>query len=355
VATRAEPRPTIRDVAAAAGVSVTTASHALNGYRDVSQATAQGVRQVAQALGYSPNATARGLRLHRTWLIGVVLPGVRTSYFHELLQCIEDRAEALGYGLLLRTSRGNAERERQVLQALREKLVDGVIFANSLADPAYLSTTLAGITIPLVLANPSPEPDLFPMAIADPYTGVRDALIHLRAFGHDQLLYLAGPESPMAWYSRRRNEAVRDTATPERGWRTVDTLLDCTTTAQGYAGTNAYLRQGGTATAVLAFSDHVAAGALQALYDARLRVPDDISVVGFDDLLAPVCSPPLTSVAPPKQALGDAAIALLLEQLAGQPKRSVVLPTTLCIRSSTGPAPAHHRAVGADFRQTEGR
>lgn len=337
MASGSSARVTIRDVATVAGVSVTTVSHALNDYHDVGQATSQRVRRVASELGYVPSTTARGLRLQRTWLIGVILPDVRTSYFHELLQCIEDKADSLGYGILLLTSRGDIDREQRAIEVLQHKQVDGIIFASGRSDPLRQRAMLRGVTVPLVLATPSPDPIDLPAVIPDPYQGVTEALAHLRALGHHYLLYLAGPDGAMSWYSQRRDDAIRDNATSGQGWLRVDVIRNCSAAEHGDDAARQYLQGGGVATAVLAFSDHVAAGVLQALYAMGRRVPDTMSVIGFDDLLASVCAPPLSSVAPPKEEIGDAAITLLLEQLEGQPKRSLVLPTRLLVRASTGP------------------
>jgi LacI family transcriptional regulator len=334
----ARHRPTIHDVAAAAGVSVTTVSHALNGYADVGPSTLERVRRAVYELGYTPRISARGLRLRRTWLIGVLLPAVTTSYFHELLQAIEDAADAAGYGVLLFTSRDDPQREHRTLEVLQEKKeVDGIILASAHVDPGDFRAEVAGIRCPLVLVSPSLGGETA-AAIPDPYDGVVAAFQHLLILGHTHVLYLAGRDGAQSWYSQRRDDAVTAMVARGQGRLRVDSVRRCTTTEHGYLATLSYLRQAGTATAVVAYSDAVAAGALRAIYEARLRVPDDISVIGFDDVIAEICVPPLTSVAPPKKELGQAALTLLLEQMDGQPRRSVVLATTLTCRASTGRA-----------------
>lgn len=338
----ARRRAAIRDVAAAAGVSVTTVSHALNGYADVAAETARRIRAAAAELAYAPRVHARGLRMRRTWLIGVVLPDVTSSYFHELVQGFEDQADAAGYAIVLATSRGDPEREQLALETLQRKEVEGIIFASLHLDHGRLCTALATVHCPLVLATPAPPACPVPVAIPDPYDGVLQALHHLWGLGHRRVLYLAGGHGDRSWYSRRRDDAVSAALAAYQRALSVETMSDCMSLEHGYEATARYVERSGAATAVLAFSDLVATGALQAIYEARLRVPDDLSVVGFDDVLARVSVPPLTTVVPPKEALGSAALELLLEQMEGKPRRSVVLPTTLAVRASTGPARGAH-------------
>jgi LacI family transcriptional regulator len=293
------------------------------------------VYTVARDLGYSPHATARGLRLRQTWLVGVILPAVTISYYHELLQSIEDAADAAGYGVLLFTSRGDLQREQRALEVLQEKEVDGIVLASVQSDQRAFSAAISGIRCPLVLVTPSPSADI-PAAIPDPYEGVLAAYEHLLSLGHRHILYLAGPNTTPPWYLHRRDAATATVVTSHAGDVRVDRAGPCDTAERGYQATGSYLQQGGAATAILAFSDIVAAGALRAIYEAGLRVPDDVSVVGCDDMVADLCVPPLTSATPPKEELGRTALSLLFEQMQGKPKRSVVLPTSLVVRASTG-------------------
>jgi LacI family transcriptional regulator len=334
-------RPTIHDVAATAGVSVTTVSHVLNGYRDVGATTRQLVHRVVRDLGYSPRSTARGLRLRQTWLVGVVLPSVTVSFYHELLQAIEDAADSAGYGVVLFTSRGDPEREQRALEVLQQKEVDGIILASVQTDQRTFSAVTGSVRCPLVLVTPSLSADI-PAAIPDPYEGVLAAYHHLLDLGHRHILCLTGPDIMLPWYIQRRDAAAATILADQQGRVRVEKVRAAETAEHGYQAMHAYLQQGGTATAILAYSDVVAAGALRAIQEAGLRVPDDISVVGCDDMMRELCAPPLTSVLPPKAELGHAAITLLFEQMQGKRKRSLVLPTSLMVRAST-----HRPLVGA--------
>src|SRR5829696_751614 len=332
---------TLRDVAAAAGVHTATASRALNPdtRKLVNPDTAQRVLDVATDLGYRPNPIARGLKTNRSYTIGVVIPDLRNPLFPPIARGIEERLEPAGYTSLLANTDNDAEQERLSFEALRARQVDGFIAASARREHP-LFHDLAANGMPLVLVNRTTDDEELPSVVPDDSDGMRQAVAHVAALGHRRVAHLAGPFELSTGVHRHEGYV----GGMQAAGLTIDTDLVVSgslfTEAEGARQCRELLERGRGFTAVLAGNDLLALGCIDALREAGLDCPRDVSVVGFNDMdWSKRFSPPLTTVRVPHHRLGIAAADLLLERLAdpGASIRHVVLPVELVVRGSTAP------------------
>jgi len=333
---------TLRDLAEQLGLARSTVSRALRDDPQIAEGTRARVRQLADTLGYRPDAAARALTRRRTQAVGLMLP--RSSelvfanpYFSELLLGVTSRAEEAGFPLLLST----APRPDFTLW-LREGRVDGLIVLGSSVtddDVEELNRSIAA-RAPVVAIHAGPR-GLAAVSIgSNERAGVWQALAHLEQLGRRRVAFLSGPRGSR--YTERRIRAYRT------GVETFDLVADrallvpADDRRSGGAEACARLLDRGTPfDALLGNNDLVALGAMTALAAAGRAVPDDVAVVGFDDTpLAAVARPALTSVRQPTRRLGEMAFDALLTLMAGGTVQSVRLATQLIVRDSTGPPAA---------------
>lgn len=334
--------PTLDDVARAAGVHKATASRALNpdGQGRVSEQTVRRVRAVAQRLGYTPNALAKGLRTARTSTVGVVLPDLTNPLFPPIVRGIEDVLARQGYVALLANTDNDDDREVMHIDALRARRVDGFIVATARRDhPLLEAMALEGV--PIVLVNRTTDRHDISAVLGNEASGIAAAVEHLVSLGHTSIAHIAGPHQLSTGLTR--SDAFR-AATRAHGLRLRKSDIieaDAYTVSAGFSAADRLLSGGRPVTAIVAANDMIAVGALQALTAKGLRCPNDVSVVGFNDMpFVDQLSPPLTTVRLPQYDVGVQAAELLLDRLT-DPKntaKSVVLPVSLVIRGSTGPA-----------------
>jgi LacI family transcriptional regulator len=337
---------TLRDVAAAAGVHPATASRALNldTRALVNADTARRVLDAATELGYRPNPIARGLKTNRSYTVGVVVPDLRNPLFPPIARGIEERLEPAGYTSLLANTDNDPMRERLSFDALRARQVDGYITASARRRHPLLEE-LAANGRPLVLVNRTTDDAGLASVVSDDRDGMRQAVAHLAALGHRRLAHLGGPNDLSTGVHRHEGfvEGMQAAGLP------VDPALVVFgtgfTEAEGMRLCRELLSRGAGFTAALAANDLLALGCIDALREAGLDCPRDVSVVGFNDMdWSARVWPPLTTVRVPHHELGMAAADLLLERL-GDPQaevRHVVMPVELVVRGSTaepaGPA-----------------
>lgn len=319
------PNVTIRDVAARAGVSVATVSRVFNQKGPIREETVRRVMDVAGALQYVPHAGARSLSTRSTRTIGVVLPDLHGEFFSEVIRGIDLAAREQGYHLLLSGSHADRDEMRAVVQAVRG-LVDGLIIMSPDLDPAALCAELPP-GVPAVLLNAKAEGRL--SITIDNAAGARDVVRHLATVGHDSIAFISGPARNADAEQRRRGFR---TAARARGIQATEFAGDFTEDSGYEAGKQiaASKRRPG---AVFAANDSMAIGALSAFRDAGLRVPNDIALVGFDDIpIARFLDPPLTTVKVPIAELGRRGLQLLFSG-EDHPAR---LNTSLVVRRSCG-------------------
>jgi LacI family transcriptional regulator len=332
-------RVTIEDVARAAGVSRQTVSRAINDRGEISPQTRALVLRIVEEMGYRPSSIARGLATHCTHTLGLVIPDVANPFFSDVARGAEHVAYADGYNVFLCNTEEDPQRELAVLQSLEEKRVDGVVLCSSRLDDRNLRTVVAHHSV-AVLVNrrlePEAEEDRIGVVMLDDVVGGRMAVQHLLDSGHRAVGFLAGP--PASHSGRWRAEGYRATMTDaglscNPAW-TIHCLADVD---GGHRAARDVLAAHPELTALFCYNDLVAVGALQACADLGYRVPADLAVVGFDDiLLAALVTPPLTTCRVPRYDLGAQAMRLLLDQIGGCSDgcAEVVLRPELVVRAS---------------------
>ena len=332
---------TIRDVARVAKVHPGTVSRALNAETRglVNQETAERVMRAAQELGYRPNPIARGLKTNRSYTIGVLIPDITNPLFPPILRGIEDRLDEAGYTSLIVNTDNDAERERSYLEALRARQVDGFISATARLDQAFLADLAAG-GVPLVLVNRSLEDRSVPAVTVDDRQGIRLAVEHVARLGHSRIGHVAGPQNISTGHRRYLGflEAMRAAGLEALGEHVR--FSTSFTEAEGARVSGELLGGADDITAIVAANDRLAIGCYDTLEASGLRCPDDVSVVGFNDMpFVDRLRPPLTSVRVPQREIGTEAANLLLQRLSdgSQTPREILLEPTLVVRGSTAP------------------
>ncbi len=334
---------TIRDVARLAEVHPGTVSRALNAQTRalVNQETAQRVLRAADELGYRVNPIARGLKTTRSFTVGVLIPDLTNPLFPPIVRGIEDRLERAGYTSLIVNTDDDPEREHSQIDAMRARQVDGLIAATARLDAEPLADAAAA-GIPIVLVNRSLEGGSIPAVTVDDRHGIRLAVEHIARLGHTRIGHVAGPQ--VVSTGRRRYlgfleamEAAGIAVVPERV-SYADRFME----PEGARACAAVLAADPRVTAIVAANDRLAMGCYDALAAEKLRCPQDVSVVGFNDMpFVDRLKPPLTTVRVPQREIGIAAADLLLAQLAGDAEfpPEIPLEPTLIVRSSTAPPP----------------
>lgn len=329
---------TITDVAVRAGVSKTTVSRVLNGKGELDAATAARVRQVIDELGYVPSAGAVGLARGRTRVIGMLVPSLTWPWMGEVLQGTIDVVESAGFGLMLFTCNRGDESMRQFATQVSAKAFDGLLVVEPEGTLDYI-TGLHDQGLPVILIDDRGHRPLFPSVATTNRAGGEAAAEHLLELGCRRPAVVTGEDrfgctkERLAGFSSRFAEA----GSP------VDPDLVVAGDFMFEGGQDAVARlieAGAGFDAVFAHNDLSAAGALRALSDAGLRVPEDVAVIGFDDVpMALHTSPPLSTIRQPMRGMGKAAAELLIAHFEGEPLPGEphIVPTELVVRGSTRP------------------
>ncbi|MHB0875222.1 MAG: LacI family DNA-binding transcriptional regulator [Anaerolineae bacterium] len=327
----------IKDIARAAGVSHPTVSRALRGDPRISPETAERVRSLAQAMGYSPSAVARSLVTRRTRTVGVVVTTIADPFVSAVVDGIEAEAAANDYVVILALSRSEPERELAVVRLLRERRVDGIIVSASRVGAEY-EERLASLQVPIVLLNNQAEGDYVYSVNVDDVRGAGMAVSHLLHAGHRDVAYIGCPERPGSHQRRLRGylEAMAaEGLTPNRRWLVAEAGI-ADDAERGMLGMRRLMSMEARPSAVFCYNDVTAIGALNEARRWGLDVPGDVSLVGFDDIReASLVSPALTTVAQPRLDMGRRATSMLLRLLAGEPVQDEVIMPRLVIRGSS--------------------
>ncbi len=350
---------TIDEVARHAGLSVATVSRVMHDSPRVSAEARRRVHEAVETLGYMPNALARGLVMRSTGTIGILVNSIADPFWAEVVRGCEDRAQERGCAVLIASSYEDAAREQRAVDLFRQKRVDGIIVGASSGGPTALSRHGA-YRLPVVFVNNehvTPEEqssasggayDVAAAAATDTYLvagddvhGARLATAHLLALGHRRCAYV-GAQGRASSLRRLRGYRL---ALAAAGLAFDESLV----VAPGEGAINGelaafrLLARRPAPTALFCYDDMTAVGALRAVRALNLWVPQDVAVVGFDDIpLAAYLDPPLTTVRQPMYEMGRQAMTMLLDLLAGEtPPRVVSMPGELVIRSSSGPPAAH--------------
>ncbi len=300
---------TIKDVARESGVNISTVSRALNEVYGVRQETRDHVFAVAERLQYRINRVARGLATGRSHTLALIVADIRNPFFAELARGVEDAARAGGCDLLLCNSDLNADKQMEYVHSLLEKRVDGVLM-NSVSELTKAQQEdLAATGVPIVLLNRSAAANAFSTVSADNGAGGALAAEYLLRLGHERIAHITGPRHHGNMTDRARGflRVMKAARVPE-----VMVLHGENSFPGGYALTRKLLEKGAV-TAIFAANDMMAFGALRAIIEMGRKVPDDISVIGFDNIeISSVVHPPLTTINQPKYEIGRSAAEILL-------------------------------------------
>lgn len=327
---------TIRDVAALSGVTASTVSRALSIPGRVNFRTQARIEAAAAELNYVPNAQAKALSSGHTKSVAVLVADITNPFYFDIIRGTQLQLKAAGYTQFLVDTEESEEVEASTLEQMRQTAGGVILTAPRLSDAAL---TRACATMPIVTINRDVAG--LPSVIIDTPTATNQALDHLISLGHSRIAYLGGPEASS---SNKSRWAALSAAGLDRGVDVVKLGPFAPRTHSGAAAADALVHSG--ATAGIAFNDLMAIGMLQRLRERGVGVPEDLSIVGCDDIFgADFCSPPLTTVTAPVEQAGRVAVTMLLSQInprqGNLQRNQAVLPTHLTIRGSTGPAPRH--------------
>lgn len=306
--------PSLKDVAERAGVSVSTASIALRQDPRVREETRRRIAQAAEELGYRPNGIARDLKTRRTGMIAILLHSLGGPFFSELVRGIEDAAHVSDFMPIVSSS---GKDDSALRRFLLEKRVDGAIILNSNIDEEILQT-VASESMPIVVLDRSIHLEHACTVTCDHRAGARRATLHLMETGHPDVAFISGPAD--SYHGRLRHDGYVD-AHASVG-RTVDGRMiyhGTFTESSGYDIARQMVADGGVPQAIFAANDEMAIGALRAFGELCVRVPQDVAIVGFDDIrLANYVTPSLSTVRQPMYDLGVTAANTLLRMLKGE-------------------------------------
>lgn len=324
-----------------AGVSINTASRALTGKPDVSAATRARVRAIAQRLGYSPNMQARSLVSGLTYTIGLVVTDCTDPYYATLIRAAAEVVSSEGFGLLLATSNEDPEKERRGLTLLTGRRVDGLLLTAVDVDAPHLRRHLAAGNGPVVLLSRRPQTYRGPFVGVDNVRSARMAVRHLWRLGHRRFA-LVGRSGPASSGRERLTGLHEELAARGIASGSAPVRLAEPSVEGGRAAVRWLLGLQPRPTAVVTYNDSQAIGAIKGLQAAGLSVPDDVSVIGFDDIaLASLIQPALTTIAQPIAQIGRRGAEMLIRSVRGEVGElgPVVLPCRLVARASTAPPP----------------
>ena len=333
----------LKDISARAGVSVMTVSKVLRDASDISIKTKTRIRQLAQEMGYVPDSLAQGLRTRTTKLFGLVISTIANPIYARMSMALEERAHELGYGLIPSHSLNEADREEVCIRRLLSRRVDGLFIS-----PVYRLSPTARVyeelqrngTPTVLLGHRTPFCEPFLSVECDDLPGSYAVTQHLLSLGHRRIAFFTGPMAA-PWAQERRegyNQALR-----EAQIELDDNLIFTAgrTIEEGQEAARQMLSEAVKPTAIQAVNDLVAIGAATELLQHGMRIPQDLSIAGFGDILTSgFFKVPLTTVRQPKFRLGDAAMEVMVELLRGEPVESRRLSADLIVRESTGPVPS---------------
>ncbi len=332
---------TLRDVARLAGVHPATASRALSRATRglVAEETARRVEDAAKRLSYRPDHAARSLKTRRSSTIGVILPDLTNPLFPPIVRGIEDRLGARDYVALLGNTDNDAERERRVVEGMRDRHIDGLIVATAQRrHPLLIETVASGV--PVVLVNRVVDDHLLASVSVDDQLGVRQAIAHLVALGHRRIAHVAGPQHISTGHGRYQGYVAGLAACGIEVDESLVGFAGSFSESQGFRVVSDLIASGVDFTAVLAGNDMLALGTLRSLAASGLSCPRDVSVVGFNDMpFMDRITPPLTTVRLPHYEVGAAAADLLLERIDDPdgPIKVMFLAPELVVCSSSAP------------------
>jgi DNA-binding LacI/PurR family transcriptional regulator len=332
----------LKDIAVRAGVSVMTVSKVMRDTSDISASTKARIRQLAEQMGYNPDSIAQGLRTGTTKLFGLVISSTTNPVFARVVMAIEERAHEMGYDLITAHSLNIPEREEAVIKRLLSRRIDGLflvpVYRLDPTAPIYEELARRGIPT-VLLGHKAPFCQKFANVETDDVNASHALTQHLLQLGHKRIAYFSGP--PVSPGSQERFEGYR------RALRDAQIEIDeklifnaGATIEEGEKAALQMLNEAPQATAIQAVNDLVAIGAASLLLNQGVRIPQDISIVGFGNvLISEHFRVPLTTIRQPKLRLGAAAVESMARVMRGEQVLTKRLPAEIVIRQSSGPPP----------------
>ncbi len=330
---------TLEEIAKKAGFSVSTVSRVLNKkskkYR-ISKKTEAVIQKIAQEVRYRPNELARGLRLKKTHLIGLVVPDISNPFFAYITHIIQKFAYQYGYSIIVANTNEDISTEQEQIELFRRKGVDGFIIMPVGTKHEHIKDLLCH-NKPLVLLDRVIDELNANCVVVDNYRGAYEATQYLIDCTHTRIAIIQGLQNTST--NNERVRGYRDALADNR-IKVDDNLMvgNDFRSANGYISTKMLINMNEPPTAIFTFSDLITLGALQAISEEKLNIPDDISVVAFDDMdFAPFLITPLTAVRQPREFMGEAAVKLLIDEIKTKDsvtKKKIVLEPKLIIRKS---------------------
>ncbi|WP_078409871.1 LacI family DNA-binding transcriptional regulator [Priestia abyssalis] len=329
-------KPTIYDVANAAGVSIATVSMVINNTGRISTRTRNKVLKVMDELKYYPSAAASTLTGKSTRTLGLLMPNIANPFYSELARNMEDRADELGYSVIVCSTDYKEEREQKYVSLFLRKQVDGFIITSGFNNVGLIKE-LIDQQIPIILVAYNISQFSLNTVSVDDYIGGYQATAHLAELGHQRIAVITETVQSSVDRIRGYHNALKDY---ELVYDEDLCIEIAATVANGEKATEQFLKLKEPPTAIFAFNDILALGAMEAVRKRGLSIPEDISIIGFDDtLLASYSNPPLTTIAQPLEDIGDQAIDLIVAEIEGKKRAAqrIMLLPELVVRKSTGP------------------
>ncbi|MBM7622545.1 LacI family DNA-binding transcriptional regulator [Sporohalobacter salinus] len=329
---------TIKDIAKKAGVSIATVSRVLNDKPDVSEDTKKEIQSIINELGYNPSGVARGLVLSQTYTIGLIIPDISNPFFPAVARGVEDEAKKSGYSVIFCNTDNNKKDEKEAIQLMKNKKVDGIILSLSIHNKQELKS-LKENGFPVVqIDRKIPDSALAAVTIDNVLSGYR-AVEYLVKLGHKSLGHITGDLNTKTAQDRLKGfkQATKEL---EAVYKNEWILEGDYSKKAGYEGMKTILKQDERPEAVFIANDLMALGAYEAVYNYGLEIPDDISIIGHDDIeVASIVKPELTTIVQPKYQLGVEAAKILIKQIENEDladRKEIVLDPELVVRDSTG-------------------
>lgn len=329
-------RVTLRDVAQHVGVSVTTVSNVMRGWPYVAEETRRKVQEAVHELGYTPNPIAQSLRTGQVQTIGFIVPHLSSPYFAAMVSVAEEVALEHGYSVIVFNAQENLERQDQAIRRAGNRLVDGLLIAPCVQSHLPLSVA-ANLSIPIVLIDRVPDNSDIPWCAVDNIRAAEIAVTHLVELGHRRIGHISGPSTARPTRDRRLGYEQMllkfNLHAPIIAFNETDWDVEA-----GYHSAEQLLSAPDRPTAIFTTNDEMAIGALRAANALGLRVPEDVSIIGIDDInISAYLNPPLTTIHQPLHEVARAGIELLLSLLNDQPptQQQILLEPSLKIRAST--------------------
>lgn len=328
---------TIKDIAKKAGVGVTTVSRALNDKSEIRQGTKDKILKIADELGYKPNSLAKSLVTRKTNSIGVLIPDTMDAFFSEMVQGIADECLDSGYSIVLSHTQGNANKELEYLRLMQEKRVEGMLIYPLQEDDRYIDE-LKNITIPYVFLNRHTNELECDYVMNDNIYGAYLAVDHLVKRGHKKITYICAKPHSSSGLERIEGckKAIRENKMPSSSLN----VITCKPRIEScYNRVREHLLERKDVTAIFAWDDKLAIGARKAIFEAGRRIPQDVALVGFNDIeISKYLFPPLTTIRLATAQIGETAAVILFNKLKSgedNQKRQIVIKPELIRREST--------------------